>query len=180
MYKLRANFCRFLNRLGRDRQGSVAVQFGLSAPWLFLMVAAIIEVTYVFFLNQVIEGAAYDAARQIRTGQVQSAADPQTAFRDQLCAGLLELIDCNQVTFDVRNYDNFTQASLNLSFNDQGQIAGAAFQPGGEERVAVVRVAYQHVYATPMVGQLLGSGDSDKQILLATEVFKNEPYEFMP
>ena len=117
------------------------------------------------------------AARQIRTGQVQVAANPLEAFRTRLCAELFELIDCNEVVFDVRKFDNFTSVATTLEFDEEGDVVGAAFLPGDSGEITIIRVIYRWHYKTPLVAQALSSDGTGSAVLMATMAFQNEPYE---
>src|SRR3546814_1488334 len=64
------------------------IEFALVGPPFLLLLAGILEISVMFFASSVIEGATKEAARQIRTGQIQGAADPMTTFRNELCDGL--------------------------------------------------------------------------------------------
>ena len=69
-----------LRRFRRNRRGSAAVEFALVAPVFFALLFAIIETALVFFAGQVLETITQDSARQILTGQAQTAAFTQAQF----------------------------------------------------------------------------------------------------
>src|SRR3546814_5745730 len=72
-----------------------------------------------FFASSVIEGATKEAARQIRTGQLQGAADPMTTFRNELCDGLYNVIDCRKVLFHVQTFPSFETVSMPLELRSE-------------------------------------------------------------
>ena len=74
-----------LAALPRDNRGAFAVEFAAVAPFFFLLLLGILELAIMVFVQAVLDGSARDAARLIRTGQVQTSANPQTTFQTLLC-----------------------------------------------------------------------------------------------
>jgi Flp pilus assembly protein TadG len=142
-----------------------------------MILFGIFEMGMVIFASSVVEGATRDAARRLRTGQAQISLDPSGTFRQAFCASLFGLYDCNSFTFDVRSFADFTTITLPApQFDAQGNVSNAQFTPGGAGTVTTVRVIYRHVFATPLIGSLMGAGTSNSLPVIATAVFKTEPY----
>src|SRR6185437_8857173 len=91
----------------RSEAGSVSIEFGLVGPTFFFLIIAMFELGLTLFTQSALDGAARDAARLIRTGQVQVAADPLGTFKGLLCGETSFLIDCTKVVFDVRTFASF-------------------------------------------------------------------------
>ncbi|MDA0662084.1 MAG: pilus assembly protein [Proteobacteria bacterium] len=161
----------------RSETGGMMVEFAFVAPFVILLMVSTIEVGMTLFVGAALEGAAESAARQIRTGQVQVAANPLETFRTRLCAELFNLIDCNEVAFDVRKFDSFESVDTTLQFDEDGALVDAAFTPGDSGDITIVRVLYRWQYMTPLVAQALSSDGSGGTLLMATMAFQNEPYE---
>lgn len=68
-------------RFRRNGAGSAAVEFALVAPVFFALLFAIIETGIMFFASQVLETITQESARQVLTGQVQTAALTQAQFK---------------------------------------------------------------------------------------------------
>jgi Flp pilus assembly protein TadG len=83
----------------RETTGATAVEFALVAPMLFLTLIFIMSIGYMIFMNQALDYATQKAARQIRTGQVQTdAITTQTAFATQIVCPLLpSIFTCSNV-----------------------------------------------------------------------------------
>lgn len=159
----------------RDNRGSASVEFALVAPPFLLLMVAILEISAMYFTSSVIEGATKEAARQIRTGRVQTSADPLTAFRSELCDALLNVIDCTKVNFHVQTFSNFSTASLPLEIDEDGEVVDAGFSPGGSGAVTVVRAIYRWSFATPLLDHVMPAGPAG-HLLVSTVAFQNEPY----
>ena len=78
-----------LRRLGRQQDGSAAVEFGLVAAPFLALVFAIMETAIVFFAGQALETAVADSARLIMTGQAQTQGFNACGFKRRgLCEDL--------------------------------------------------------------------------------------------
>jgi Flp pilus assembly protein TadG len=161
----------------RARSGAAVVEFATLAPVFFLLVVGIVEVPAVLFTNSMIEDAARDAARKIRTGEAQQSADPLAAFQAELCADLLNFIPCSSLHFDVRSFADFTSVSVPpVQYDQNGQPTNTVFQPGTSEQITVVRVQHRWDFFTPLIGELMSTDGTNSMLLQATAAFRNEPY----
>lgn len=164
-------------RFSLARAGTAAIEFALVAPPFFLLMLGIIETGGLMFVSTHLEGAVNDAARQIRTGNVQGAADPIAAFRGILCAELVVAIQCgSQMVIDVRPFNQFQSVAFTPYYDQNGQPSGNVFNPGSAGDIVLVRVAYNWNIMTPLLGQYLGDGGTNRKLIEAAGAFRNEPY----
>jgi Flp pilus assembly protein TadG len=148
--------------------GVAAVEFALVAfPFLFLLFV-ILETGWFFVLAILIEGAAAEGARQVRTGVVQSAPTPATDLQTRVCDNVFFLIGCGDLIIDVNSSVDFTNIVLPSLPATQG---GATFTPGGPGSIVVVRVIYNWSFLTPFLQDVINI----KQ-MVSTVAFRNEPY----
>ncbi|MFQ5534321.1 MAG: TadE/TadG family type IV pilus assembly protein [Sphingomonadales bacterium] len=175
---------RRLSGLGRsvravisDRAGGVAIELAIAAPVLTMMTGGILETSTVLLVNSMMEGAAIEAAREIRTGQLQRAGDPLATFRTRLCGAMLNLVDCGKISFDVRNFSDFGTTDAVLELDKEGNPVAVQFSPGGAQAITFVRVTFRWEFLTPMIGRLLSDNGTNSMLLISTAVFQNEPYE---
>jgi Flp pilus assembly protein TadG len=159
-----------------DTGGASAAEFALLAPVFLMMVAGIIELGLVFFASVTLDDATAEAARRLRTGEVQESADPLDLFQTSLCGSLSAVLDCAKVQFDVRGSSDFTSADTSLVLDEEGNPVDTAFAPGDSGEVTVVRVAYRWSFFTPLIGSLMSDNGTDSLLLMSTSVFQNEPY----
>lgn len=159
----------------RCQRGVAQIEFALVAVPFMLLLVGTLEIAVMFFTDSVIEGATKEAARQIRTGQVQESADPETAFRTKLCNELFGIIDCNKVTFNVQTFSSFSTVSMSIEVDEDGNIVNTGFIPGGSSAVTVVRSIYRWNFITPLINQVLPAGLGG-HLLVSTVAFQNEPY----
>jgi Flp pilus assembly protein TadG len=168
---------RFLVRLGES--GVASIEFGLIGSAYVMMILAALEVGYMVFLQGVLDNASRDAARQVRTGQVQVASDPQTTFSTLLCNDVSWLIPCASLLYQSQAFWQWSEAQsgLNtpLSRGNDGGLQSAGFDAGSPGEIVIVTVTYNYSFFTPWLATLLGSSYG-AALLTSTVVFQNEPY----
>lgn len=166
-----------LGRFFRDAKGATAVEFALVvAPFLFTMMA-ILEVALIFYGSSALENGVQEAARTIRTRELQLAGGGVNDFRTKLCAEAAVLIQCgSKLTVDVRTYPSFAAAIVTPQLDVNGNPLPGQFLPGGPEQIVVVQVYYVWDVFTPFLGAVLGNiGSTNSRLLLSTAAFRNEP-----
>jgi Flp pilus assembly protein TadG len=159
----------------RCRRGVAQIEFALVAIPFMLLLVGTLEIAVMFFTDSVIEGATKEAARQIRTGQVQESADPEAAFRAKLCKELFGIIDCSKVVFNVQTFSSFSSVSMPIEVDEDGNVVSTGFLPGGSSAVTVVRSIYRWNFITPLISQVLPA-PLGGHMLVSTVAFQNEPY----
>jgi Flp pilus assembly protein TadG len=165
-------------RLGRDAKGATTLEFALVAIPTFMLLFGTLEFGILIFESSVVEGATRAAARKVRTGEAQISADANGTFKTAFCANLFNAFDCSTFRYDVRNFADFPNIVLPpITFDANGMANNVVFQPGGAGTVTTVRVIHQHVFATPLIGSLMGAGTSNSIPVTSTAVFKTEPYQ---
>jgi Flp pilus assembly protein TadG len=167
----------------QDERGSVAVEFAMVAlPFIFMMLA-IFELGLYFVVATTLENATGNAARMIRTGEMQLAGTANAAtFKTKVCSSLSWLgSSCtNNLTVDVRKLTQFTNPNppspvQNGNFNN----ASMTFVPGAPEDIILVRTFYKWPLLTNALrGGLQATGESGgTAVITSTVIFRNEPYE---
>jgi len=174
---------RLARRFVRQQGGAVAVEFALVAIPFIALIFAIMETALVFFAGQTLETAVQDAARLIMTGQAQTAGWSKDDFKTQgVCPRLVGgLFDCvNGVYVDVQTYADFnsynnanTSPLTNGTF-DQSKLN---YFPGTPGSIEVVTFYYQWPIYVSLLGNNLSNMNGNNRLLVATAVFRNEPYQ---
>jgi Flp pilus assembly protein TadG len=166
---------RFLQR----DDGAAAVEFALVAAPFIALLFAIMETALVFFAGQTLETATADSARLILTGQAQSQGLTQATFKQQVCAKIYGLFDCaNGVYVDVKTYSTFAAADMSKPVDSNGNLVNNfGYAPGGPCAIVVVRLIYQFPVYVSLLGFNLSDMSGGKRLLIATSVFRNEPYQ---
>jgi Flp pilus assembly protein TadG len=169
---------RIARRLLRQQDGSAAVEFALVAAPFLALTFAILETAIIFFASQTLEATAADASRLIMTGQAQAANYSQADFKTAVCARVYALFDCaNGMTVDVKTYNSFS------SVNSTPPVNNGVFDPTkasyslcGPGAIQVVTLYYQWPTYVSFYGNSLSNLNGNQRLLIATSVFRNEPY----
>jgi Flp pilus assembly protein TadG len=155
------------------------VEFGLIGVMYLMMILGALEISYAVFLQEVLDNAARDAARQIRTGQVQVATAPTTTFSTLLCNDVSWLITCSSLLYQSQAFWQWSEANTGmssaLSRNSDGSLSSSGFDAGSPGEIVIVTVTYNYSFLTPWIASLIG-GSYGATLLTSTVVFQNEPY----
>ena len=168
---------RLARRFVRDQNGASAVEFALVALPFLALLFAILETALVFFAGQTLETAVADASRLILTGQAQTANYSQQDFKKAVCDRIYGLFDCNGVYVDVKQYSSFSAVN-NMSPVNNGNFdtTKMTYVPGGPGCIEVVKLYYRWPVYVSLLGNSLSNLNGNYRLLVATSVFRNEPY----
>jgi Flp pilus assembly protein TadG len=176
---LRAMFRRFR----RSDDASVTIEFGFVAPVFFLLVLVFIETAAMMFTEYAMDVAVSEAARQIRTGQAQSAKWSSTEFKVETCKVAKLIPDCySTLKVFVDSNTTFTAISATApSFADVGTDStgvdqNTTFKCGVPLEVVTVITTYDRKFILPAMGFFANTADKSMRRLTATAVFRNEPF----
>ena len=155
------------------RDGVAATEFALVAFPLFFLVFVILETGYFYIFSILLNGAAAEGARQVRTGVVQQELTLElrkAALKKRVCDNVF-LIKCGDLIFDVRNFDDFPSSQTDPPDALPETQELAKFEPGNPGSTVIVRVIYPWSFMTPLIEGLV-----DVKQMIATVAFRNEPY----
>ena len=164
----------------RSRRGATAVEFALLALPLITLIFASIQVAIIYFFDQALQSGTQKAARQLLTGSAQTAGMTQTQFVTAVCANLPSQFDCQtNLMVDVESSSSFSSANTApltyikpTSNNTPGN-----YSPGNPGDIVIMRVMYDWpVLGGPLAVGLANMADGG-HLMVATAVFKNEPYQ---
>jgi Flp pilus assembly protein TadG len=168
---------RILRAFRKREDGAAAVEFAMVAAPFFAVLFAIMETAMVFFAGQTLETAAADSSRLIFTGEAQQSGFSQQAFKDAVCGKVFGIFDCaNKMTVDVQKYTSFSSADFTRPVGTDGKVKAGQFDPGGPCDIVVVRLIYEFPVYVSLLGFDLHDMNGNKRLLIATSVFRNEPY----
>lgn len=188
MFGWLARLRRTARALARSEGGATAVEMALIAVPFFLLLFGTIELALVFLLSTSLENATDLAARQVRTGEMQTAGGASAStFKTLVCNNLGWLSgDCSANLYvDVRTFTSFStvaspQPVVTKTVNgkpvttfDQTKLT---FDMGKAGDIVVVRTYYTWPLITPMVQQAIQTLSDGHMIVSSTAAFRNEPY----
>lgn len=173
------------NAWAEDNSGATAVEFALIATPFFFLIFGLLEVSMIFIISTTLEFGLNDAARTVRTGAFQNGSAPTiSTFRTAVCANLFALLECNDVQFDVRAFNNFNAGPPPDPLDPgTGQVdtGSLTFQPGAPNQIVIARAYYEWDLITPLISRPLANlPDGNSRLLRASIAFQNEPYNVAP
>ncbi len=162
-----------------DKRGIAAVEFALIAAPFFFLIFGLLEISVLFIMSSVLEHGVNEAARSIRTGQLQQNGFGQIAFKQAVCAELFDLLSCDsKLRFDVKTFSSFGGTSAPDVIDTSGNLndSGFGFAPGASNEIVVVRAFYEWDLITPVLSAPLANMSGSRRLLQATVAFRNEPF----
>lgn len=169
---------RTARRFARDRKGAAAVEFALIAGPFFMLLFGILEIALIFFATAIIEDAVSQAARDIRTGELQTAGQGEADFRAAVCQRISTIADCGRLRVDVRTFENFSSVNMTPPMTEDGELddQNFTFEPGDAGDVVVVRVFYDWTLLGPGMINGLSNLPGNRRLISAATAFRNEPF----
>lgn len=171
------------SRFMRDRGGASAVEFAIVAPVFFALMFSTFEVGWFYFVNANVDAAATNAARMLRTGQVQKAEmTKESFFEDLVCPKVKLFGDCDsRLTVEVRTFNSFSDLASDatpLVCSDESTtvIDAIPYDPGADRSIVRVRICYMYDTLNPMIGMSLARNEQGQRKVSATYVLRVEPY----
>jgi Flp pilus assembly protein TadG len=169
----------------RDSKGATAVEFALIATPFLAILAALIQTFLLFFAQALLENVVRASARQILTGQVQTAdaslsqAAAIAAFHQTVCNNAAVLFSCTGLMVDVQVANNWSSANTGmpiLTYDTNGNVNNTwQFNPGNAGDIVVVRVIYLWpVFFGSIAFNMANQANGTREIM-ASAAFQNEP-----
>jgi Flp pilus assembly protein TadG len=168
---------QWLGALGES--GATAIEFAIIGSSFMLMVLAAFECGYMLFVQSVLDNAARDAARLVRTGQAQQSGTAQSTFSTLLCNEVGSIIGCGSLVYQAQVFNDWSSAQTAVNTpatrDSNGNFISSGFSAGTAGQIMVVTVTYNYPFFTPWIGGAVGNG-TNSALLSSTVVFQNEPY----
>ncbi|MEO5865660.1 MAG: TadE/TadG family type IV pilus assembly protein [Sphingomonas sp.] len=158
----------------------MALEFALIIVPLAALMIAILQTSLAFFAQQTLETTAEKSVRQLMTGQAQQANMTQAQFKTLVCSKLPSFMTCSNVIVDVQSAASFGAVSTappTLTYDASGNITNSwKYTPGGAGAINVAKIMYIWSVQSGPLGFDISTMSSGKRLLIATAVFKTEPY----
>jgi hypothetical protein len=118
----------FWARVGRQRRGTVMVEFAIVGPIFFALLFLALDVAYGAFLQGVLDTAVQAAARQIQVGSTSGSAGPPVTVAattgaqlqsSYVCPDALGLLNCGNLYIRVESIDQTAGTACPGGYNAQ-------------------------------------------------------------
>lgn len=177
---IRRSVGRAARRLTDDTRAAAVIEFALIATPLAALMVAELQTSLVFFAQQNLETTAEKSVRTLVTGEAQQNGMTSAQFKTLVCSKLPFFMKCSNVLIDVQSVSSFNSASTSsptLTFDSGGNVTNSfSYSPGGAGSINVVKVMYIWKVQAGPLGFDLSTMSSNRRLLIATAVFKTEPY----
>lgn len=180
--------------LRRDASGMAAVEFGLIAPVLLLMIFGMLEMGYRTYVDSILKGAVQAAGR---SSGLESGNAGQASIDQMVRDRVLDIVPNAAITFERRNYVNFVDVGRPEDFEDtngnneydvaecfddenaNAQWDSDAGRDGQGSANEVVRFTARVAYPSfiPIAGAF---GLSNDNRLSASTTLRNQPFATQP
>jgi len=164
------------------REGVAAIEFAIvSLPFLALLLS-MLEIGILVMASTAIEAATTNAARQIRTGQLQqTGANNAAGFRSLVCGDMswISSADCNaNLSVDVRTFSSFSAVNVTPPISGNAiDTTQLTFSDGAPCDIVLVRVFYPWTLITPLLEPGLPNLGPNQRLLTTAIAFRNEDYQ---
>jgi Flp pilus assembly protein TadG len=179
MSELRSRAARAGRRFLSERRGATAVEFSLIALPFFMLVFGVMELGLLFMASTTVEGATITAAREVRTGELQTTGTNTAAgFKTLVCNNMswLSSADCtSNVSVDVRTFATFANINVNPPIvNGAIDQAQMQYNAGQSCDIVLVRVFYPYTLFTPLLEPGLPNLGPTQRLVTSAAAFRNE------
>jgi Flp pilus assembly pilin Flp len=179
-----------IRRLGRDRRGVSATEFGLIAPTFIMLLLGVFDMGYNVYASAILDGAVQKAGRD---SALETGANAVATLDAKVKENLGPLGNGANFTYERRNYRDFAKVGLPEDFEDKNsngtRDAGECFTDenangtwdadlgkdgvGGARDVVLytVRMHYQRKF--PLYNFI---GMSSDATIASATVLRNQPY----
>ena len=166
--------CGLARRVLADCGGTAILEFALVAPLFLALLMAVLQLALVYLGQQGLEATAEAGARLLQAGQPQAQGWSARGFKQAVCANLPPFMSCNRLFVDVTGVAGLADAA---SLPPVPSGVDGAYAPGGPDALVVLRISYLWpTGATPMGLNLANQPGGGARLLLATQLFRTEPY----
>ena len=171
---------RFGRRFALGRRGAAAVEFALVSIPFLMLTFGIIEIGLIYVVSISLENATYEAAREIRTGQLQTAGGSSaTSFTTLVCNNMSWMgASCtSNLSVSAQTFSTFQSVTAsNPVSNGTVNKNSLPYQIGGPGDIVLVQSFYQWTVLAPALDNIGTPLNGGQMLLQSSAVFRNEPY----
>ena len=166
--------------LRRDERAATAVEFAMLVTPLIGLILASLQLSMIFYAGQLLQTAAISASRELMTGADQQAHVTQAGYHTNVCKYAPLLFTCANIMVDVESassYSGISTSTPTITYDGSGNPTNTFnYSTGNPGDILIVRVMYNWpVVASPLMPGLANQSNGT-HLLIATSVFKTEPY----
>jgi len=168
-----------------DRSGTTLIEFAAIAAPLFGLLVAILQISLVYFAQELLETAEEKAVRQLLTGAAQQGNMTQSGFKALMCSYLPNFMQgasgtCANLYVQVSSAGSWSAVTTTrptITYDSQGNVSNSfSYTPGGSHAINVVQAMYVWNVETGPLSFDMSNMSNNRRLLYATSVIQTEPY----
>jgi Flp pilus assembly protein TadG len=170
-------------RFLKANSGATAVEFAMVAPVFFMALGSVVEMGLMLFTEYVLQSSVQEAARQIRTGQAQSAGLSSAQFKTEICDLAKVVMKCEaNVHVYVRSAATFTALKaatpsyLTVGTAYGGATPSTSYSCGGPSQAVAIIATYDWDIVLPFMDAFGNIDGGNKRRIAGFAMFQNEPF----
>ncbi|HXE01094.1 MAG TPA: TadE/TadG family type IV pilus assembly protein [Hyphomicrobium sp.] len=172
-----------LQRLQREEDGATAVEFAIVATPFLMFIFALIGCAFYFFMMNSVEKGMDQSGRLIRTGQAVSTKMTVNQFKQKICDGAGQWINCSKLQIFVDHYPNWgavaSQPCIKNNVVTQNPAPGSdliAIYSGGASDIVIVTACYKWDFTSKLPFFKIGNMTDGSMMMQTATAFRSEPY----
>ncbi|WP_237154055.1 TadE/TadG family type IV pilus assembly protein [Oryzibacter oryziterrae] len=169
---------RLLPAFLRSKKGTTAVEFGILAVPFVLIIYFVLDVSMMYLADSLLDRSLHKVARQIKTGQAQTAGMTQTTFKSYVCSNMLSMFNCNdnvyinvQVVTDISNVSFLNPVDSSGNFD-----TNMNFNTGNAGDYVLAQGFLKWTSPMAILANAAGRLADGSVILSSASLFRNEPF----
>jgi len=167
----------FVRRLARSSDGAALIEFAILGPAFLALLVAILQTGVVFLYQQVLQTATTQTARLIMTGQAQTQKMSSSQFLQDVCSAGGSMFTCANLSANIQTFSSFSGVQMTSPVSGGTFTQPTNYSLGGPGDIVLVQVFYQLPVVTAPLGFNLANTSDGNALIVATSVFRNEPYQ---
>jgi Flp pilus assembly protein TadG len=167
----------FIRRLGSKSEGTALLEFALLGPAFLALLVAILQTGTVFLFQQTLQTATTQTARLIMTGQAQTQNISQATFLQDICNASGNLFTCANLSANIQTFSSFSGIQPSNPMSGGTFTKPSNYSLGGPGDIVLVQIFYQLPVVTAPLGFTMATTSNGNALIIATAVFRNEPYQ---
>lgn len=172
-----------VRRLRRAEDGATAIEFAIVSTPFLMFICALIGCALYFFIMNSVEKGMDQSSRLIRTGQAVSSKMTVDQFKQKICDGAGQWINCSKLQIFVDHYADWGSVAPDPCVKDNAVIqnpapgnALIAIYSGGASDIVIVTACYKWDFTAKLPIFKIGNMTDGSMMMQTAIAFRSEPY----
>jgi len=162
----------------QSKKGTTAVEFGILAVPFVMIIYFVLDVSMMYLADSLLDRSLHRVARQIKTGQAQTAGMTQSSFKTYVCSNMLSMFNCDDnVYINVQVVTDISNVSFLNPVDNSGNFNTTMTFDTGNAGDYILAQGYLK-WSSPMaiLANAPGRLSDGSVVLSSASLFRNEPF----